>query len=194
VSLIVDRGNIDFVLYELLGVGKLLAQPRFNSHDRSSIATMLDAVQSIAETTLLSLAGDLDAKEPELVHGRARLPKTRSRLGMCGLPQDCFGWFPCRCGRITDARDHQPARHRHALLCESRYCKLPLTHHRQCQHAQRIRHTRTESDVPRVSRCWHELDHVSARRVPLFAGICANPPARTTAAQPGSTVPAYSDH
>jgi hypothetical protein len=80
VSLIVDRRNIDFVLYELLGVGKLLAQPRFNSHDRSSIATMLDAVQSIAETTLLSLAGDLDANEPELVHGRVQLPKTRSRL------------------------------------------------------------------------------------------------------------------
>ena len=69
-SLIVQRRDIDFLLYEMFDLEGLLADPRYAAHDRQSIAAMLDVAETIAERHYLPSAAKLDANEPAFVDGK----------------------------------------------------------------------------------------------------------------------------
>lgn len=92
-SMIVDRRELDFVLYELLGVERVLRHPRFHAYDRSSIQQMLDVAQKIAEQKFLPTAAEIDANEPVIVNGRVKQPaavgsalKDYAEAGFFALP------------------------------------------------------------------------------------------------------------
>jgi len=72
--MIVDRRDLDFVLFELLGVERILSHPRFAAYDRDAIRQMLDTGQQIAEDKFLSCAAEVDANEPAFVDGGVRMP------------------------------------------------------------------------------------------------------------------------
>lgn len=84
-SKVVDRRNLDFLLYEVFGLDKLLATPCFASFDRPTVAGMLDVAQNLAEQSFLPCAALLDADEPRFVDGRVVIPDiARSALQACG--------------------------------------------------------------------------------------------------------------
>ena len=72
--MIVDRRDLDFVLYELLDVERVLRHPRFHAYDRDAIGQMLDVGQKIAEHKFLPHAAEVDANEPVVVDGKVKLP------------------------------------------------------------------------------------------------------------------------
>lgn len=63
-SLIVNRRDLDFLLYEVADLDELLQNDRYAEFDRTSIEAVLDLAQSLAENVFLPFAGDLDANEP----------------------------------------------------------------------------------------------------------------------------------
>jgi butyryl-CoA dehydrogenase len=68
-SKIVNRRDIDFLLYEVLGMERLFSSPRYDMHDRASIDAVLDVAEAIAEEKYLPCAASLDAREPTLIDG-----------------------------------------------------------------------------------------------------------------------------
>lgn len=72
-SLIVDRRNIDFLLYEFLEVEKLFEMERYAAHDRAGVTAMLDSAEAIAEKHFQPIAAKLDANEPKVVDGKVEI-------------------------------------------------------------------------------------------------------------------------
>ncbi|KRB86396.1 acyl-CoA dehydrogenase [Sphingomonas sp. Root710] len=72
-SAIVNRRDIDFILYELLGLDSMLETPRYAGYDRASIEAVLDMAQQIAEEKFLPHAATVDASEPQIVEGRVEM-------------------------------------------------------------------------------------------------------------------------
>lgn len=72
-STIVNRRDLDFLLYETLDLDSLLSHERFADYDQESIEAIFDLSQSIAETKFLPFAAKLDANEPEFVDGKVKL-------------------------------------------------------------------------------------------------------------------------
>jgi butyryl-CoA dehydrogenase len=72
-SQIVNRRDIDFLLYELLDFEALLAMPRYQNYDRETIGAILDMSQGIAEEKYLPLADVMDAHEPHFVDGKVEM-------------------------------------------------------------------------------------------------------------------------
>jgi alkylation response protein AidB-like acyl-CoA dehydrogenase len=68
-SIIVDRRDLDFYLYEMFDVDALVKTDRYSMHDRESISTILSVAESIAEDVYLPAASYLDVHEPEFVDG-----------------------------------------------------------------------------------------------------------------------------
>ncbi len=94
-SMIVDRRELDFVLFEVLGVEAILRHPRFAAYDRPAIAQILDTAQAIAEDMFLPVAAEVDANEPRFVDGRVEMPAATGRAlrayaeaGFFALPFD----------------------------------------------------------------------------------------------------------
>ena len=80
-STIVNRRDLDFLLYETLGLDSLLQSPRFADYDRESIDAIFDLSQSIAEDVFQPFAAKLDANEPEFVNGKVDIiPEVREAL------------------------------------------------------------------------------------------------------------------
>ena len=73
-SRIVHRRNLDFLLDEVLDVGKILNAPRYASYDRAVVASLLDTAEAIAEDEFLPHAATLDVKEPRLLDGQVHTP------------------------------------------------------------------------------------------------------------------------
>lgn len=69
----VQRRDIDFLLYEMLDLGRLFDTPHFAAHDRETIGAMFDSAQSIAERYFHPIASSLDANEPRFVDGRVEI-------------------------------------------------------------------------------------------------------------------------
>ncbi len=69
-SMIVNRRDLDFVLYETLGLDKILESDRYADYDRESLDAIMDLCQTIAEDQFLSCAAKLDANEPKFVDGK----------------------------------------------------------------------------------------------------------------------------
>lgn len=63
-SLIVDRRNLDFLLYDVGDLDALLTDGRYSDHDRTVVSAILDTAQSIAENMYQPCAAQLDAHEP----------------------------------------------------------------------------------------------------------------------------------
>ena len=69
-SMIVNRRDLDFVLYETLGLNKILESDRYADYDRESLDAIMDLCQTIAEDQFLPCAAKLDANEPKFVDGK----------------------------------------------------------------------------------------------------------------------------
>jgi len=73
-SEIVQRRDLDFILYEMLDLEGLLQTEHFEAHDRETISAVLDTAQAIAEDIYLPLAEKIDAHEPQFVDGKVQMP------------------------------------------------------------------------------------------------------------------------
>jgi len=73
-SLIVDRRDLDFVLFEMLDAGRLAERPQFAQYDRAAMDQILDTAQALAEEVFLPIAAEVDANEPRFVNGQVEQP------------------------------------------------------------------------------------------------------------------------
>ena len=58
-SMVVNRRDLDFILYETLDLEGVLQSEKYTDHDRESLDAMLDLCQTIAEDQFLPCAGCL---------------------------------------------------------------------------------------------------------------------------------------
>ncbi len=80
-STIVNRRDLDFLLYETLGLDELLKHERFSDYDKEAIDAIFDLSQSIAEDVFQPFAAKLDANEPQFVDGKVEIiPEVREAL------------------------------------------------------------------------------------------------------------------
>ncbi|HZG32373.1 MAG TPA: acyl-CoA dehydrogenase family protein, partial [Sphingopyxis sp.] len=80
-SFIVNRRDLDFLLFECFDLARLFATERYGELDRPMVEGMLDMAQAIAEEKYLPFAGALDANEPRFVDGRVEImPEVRAAL------------------------------------------------------------------------------------------------------------------
>jgi alkylation response protein AidB-like acyl-CoA dehydrogenase len=80
-SKITNRRDLDFLLYELLGIDELFETERYAAYDRDTIDEVLNSAQAIAEEVFLPIAAKVDANEPQFVDGRATsIPEVRQAL------------------------------------------------------------------------------------------------------------------
>ena len=70
-SRIVNRKDLDFLLYDVLNMEAVLQNERYSSYDRDSIYAMFDTAQQIAEDLFLPTAAEIDAFEPQFENGKA---------------------------------------------------------------------------------------------------------------------------
>jgi butyryl-CoA dehydrogenase len=68
------RRDLDFQLYDVLGLGELLRTPYFAEHDRATLDAILDAAYDIATDYYAPLAAELDAYDFKLVDGAIATP------------------------------------------------------------------------------------------------------------------------
>ncbi len=73
-SMIVNRRDLAFQLYEVLQIEALFDTDRYADFDRALVDEMLDGAELIAEEVFLPIAGKLDANEPRFVDGMAETP------------------------------------------------------------------------------------------------------------------------
>ena len=80
-SMIVNRRDLDFMLYEALDLDTLLKSERYADYDRESLDAMLSLCQSIAEDEFLPCAAKLDANEPQFIDGKVEtIPELKQAL------------------------------------------------------------------------------------------------------------------
>jgi len=80
-STIVNRRDLDFLMYETLKLDELLEHQRYRDYDRESIGAILDLSQSMAEDIFQPFAGHLDQNEPRYVDGKVEIiPEVKEAL------------------------------------------------------------------------------------------------------------------
>ena len=72
-SPLTNRRNLDFMLYEVLGVDRLCAYPRFVDHSRDTFGAALDLAHQIALEKFLPHNRKSDLNEPQMVDGKVVL-------------------------------------------------------------------------------------------------------------------------
>ncbi len=72
-SPLTNRRNLDFMLYEVLGVDRLCAYPRFADHSRDTFGAALDLAHQIALEKFLPHNRKSDLNEPQMVDGKVVL-------------------------------------------------------------------------------------------------------------------------
>ncbi len=78
---LINRRDLDFLLYELLQIDALTAAPRYAHHDRATFDAVIDAAHTLAEAQFQPHAAKLDAIEPEFDGERVRLiPEVKAAL------------------------------------------------------------------------------------------------------------------
>ena len=94
-SMVVNRRDLDFILYETLDLEGVLRSDRYVDYDRESLDAMLDLCQTIAEDQFLPCAGKLDANEPKFVDGKVEtIPELKEAInayqeaGLCTSAYD----------------------------------------------------------------------------------------------------------
>ena len=76
-SPLIDRRNLDFMLYELLAVDALARYPRFAEHGRETFDAAIELAHQIAVAKFLPHNRKSDLNEPKMVDGKVELPSTR---------------------------------------------------------------------------------------------------------------------
>lgn len=80
-STIVNRRDLDFLLYETLKIDALFEHERYADYDRESIDAMIDLAQSMAEEQFQPFAAYLDQNEPAFVDGKVEIiPEVKEAL------------------------------------------------------------------------------------------------------------------
>ncbi len=80
-STIVNRRDLDFIMYETLQLDDILKQERYSDYDRESIDAILDLSQSMAEEKFQPFAAYLDQNEPKYVDGKVEIiPEVKEAL------------------------------------------------------------------------------------------------------------------
>jgi butyryl-CoA dehydrogenase len=80
-SAIINRRDLDFLLYEFLDVPALCRAPRFAQQDRSTFDSVIEAAHALAEKKFLPFAAKLDANEPHFDGERVHLiPEVKDAL------------------------------------------------------------------------------------------------------------------
>ncbi|MFT4636152.1 MAG: alkylation response protein AidB-like acyl-CoA dehydrogenase [Arenicella sp.] len=80
-STIVNRRDLDFLMYETHNLDELLERERYSDYDRESIDAILDLSQSMAEDKFQPFAGYLDQNEPKYVDGKVEIiPEVKEAL------------------------------------------------------------------------------------------------------------------
>jgi len=80
-STIVNRRDLDFLMYETHNLDELLSRERYSDYDRESVAAILDLSQSMAEDIFQPFAGHLDQNEPKYVDGKVEIiPEVKEAL------------------------------------------------------------------------------------------------------------------
>ncbi len=78
---VIDRRDLDFLLYDVLDTEALCRRPRHADHSRETITAILDTADALADEHFASHAAKLDANEPQLVNGRVEIiPEVRVAL------------------------------------------------------------------------------------------------------------------
>ena len=72
-SPLTNRRNLDFMLYDVLGVERLCAWPRFAEHNRETFAAALDLAHQVALEKFLPHNRKSDLNEPHMVDGKVEL-------------------------------------------------------------------------------------------------------------------------
>jgi alkylation response protein AidB-like acyl-CoA dehydrogenase len=72
-SLLINRRDLDFILFELLDIEGLLHRPRYADHSRDTLAAMLDTAYAIAEGEFAPHNRKADENEPRFEDGKVRL-------------------------------------------------------------------------------------------------------------------------
>ena len=71
--MIVNRRDLDFLMYETFGLNEILESERYSDYDHEAVTAILDLSQSIAEDKYLTCATKLDENEPQYVNGKVEL-------------------------------------------------------------------------------------------------------------------------
>lgn len=95
-SMIVNRRDLDFLMYEVLELDKLLQTERYGDYDREAIDAILDLAQSLGEDVFQPFAAKLDANEPKFVDGGVEsIPEVKQALAAyqdAGLFATCYDY------------------------------------------------------------------------------------------------------
>ena len=79
--MLIPRRDLDFHLFDVLGLEELLGRPRFAEHDRPTVDAVLDAAYALAASHFAPHAARTDSEEPRIEDGRVVLPEeTRAAL------------------------------------------------------------------------------------------------------------------
>ena len=80
-SMIINRRDMDFLMYEMLDLESILESERYADYDRVTITAFLDSSQQIAEQVFLPHAAKLDANEPSFDGERVHIiPEVKEAL------------------------------------------------------------------------------------------------------------------
>ena len=80
-SALINRRDLDFLLYEVLDVAALCRRPRFAQHDRDTFESVIEAAHTLAEEKFLPFAAKLDANEPQFDGERVHIiPEVKEAL------------------------------------------------------------------------------------------------------------------
>lgn len=92
----IPRRDIEFLLYEMLGVESFTSTPRYRDHDRTVFDAVLDTAEAIARDHFASHAAAVDAHEPVFDGTHVRIiPEVKTALeayvaaGLMGATFDC---------------------------------------------------------------------------------------------------------
>ncbi|MGH8504351.1 MAG: acyl-CoA dehydrogenase [Stenotrophobium sp.] len=80
-SALINRRDLDFLLYEWLDVPALCRHPRYAQHDRATFESVIEAAHTLAEQEFLPFAAKLDANEPQFDGERVKqIPELQHAL------------------------------------------------------------------------------------------------------------------
>ncbi len=78
---LINRRDLDFILYEVLKVDELVARERYSAHDRETFDAVIDAARKLAIDHFEPHAAELDACEPAYEAGRVNIiPAVKNAL------------------------------------------------------------------------------------------------------------------
>lgn len=80
-SALINRRDLDFLLYEMLDAPSLCQHPRYAQHDRDTFESVIEAAHTLAEEKFLPFAAKLDANEPHFDGERVHIiPEVKEAL------------------------------------------------------------------------------------------------------------------